>query len=621
MCGLIGIYFKSASVLTPALVHATQATAQAMLTTLEKRGPDEMHLRHLGQAFLGHTRLSIIDLSTGSQPIMNEDGTVAVVLNGEIYNFLDLRADLEQKGHRFRSHSDTEGIVHLYEEVGEQVFSHLNGMFAILIYDIRKNIFLAARDRTGEKPLLYCETKNKMIFASELKAILEDPDVEKVIQNESLALYFNMLCVPAPLTIFKGVSKLPPASYMKVEEGFPRIMRYWEPRLAVNWRMCEHDITAEFNQLFTDAVRRRTISDVPIGVFLSGGIDSSAVVAFMAQNCPGEVQSFCVGFGDEIDERPYARMVAERYRTKHTELFVDEKIEDVILDILGYYDEPFGDSSAIPTHLIAREARRHVKVILTGDGGDELFAGYGSYIDQKYLLGNRYVSRIFREGGRLASSAGLLHLFERLYPRTSGQLAVNHWRLVRGFYSYDEVEDLLSIPQRYVPEFFDRHQLLNLGETDALSSAYTHDMNYYLPDDLLKKVDMASMSASLECRAPFLDHRLIEFAFTIPPQRKVRNDQLKYVLKSALKDYLPQEILHRPKTGFGAPVEAWMRKQLRTMVQDHLLTGCKLEALISRRHIDKIMRDVYTVPKCADYRVPYKLWLLFVLEVWMRKYY
>jgi len=619
MCGITGVYLKDrrSSLAEDYLKHQV---GEEMLATLRFRGPDERQLVRMGAAMLGHTRLSIIDLTTGTQPIFNEDNQIAVVLNGEIYNFPELRHELEDRGHIFRTHSDTEVIVHLYEDVGEAVFSYLNGMFAILIYDKRTHVLLGARDRTGEKPLVYCETAEAFLFASEIKALLKYPGLSREIDLEGLALYFNSLAVTAPHTIFRQIRKLPPAHYFRVEDGRLDIKKYWDPRIEVEWDMDERALVETFKTLFSDAVRMRTIADVPLGVFLSGGIDSSAVVAFMSQHCPGRVKTFTVGFGDEIDERPYARMVAERYQTEHTELFIDQKLEDVVLDVLEYYDEPFGDSSAVPTHMIAREARKHVKVILTGDGGDELFAGYDSYLNQKYQLFDRVSSRLYQELGKLAIKGLRKDISSVFYPRHTWPYAFDHWHRLKSFFSEGEIRDLIPLPEGFVRRFYQDHHWLNLSSNDALSVSYAFDMNYYLPDDLLKKVDMASMLSSLECRAPFLDHRLIEFSFSIPPQLKVKNDMLKYVLKNSLEDYLPPQVLYRAKTGFGAPVESWVRKQIKELVLNLLSPGCKIESILPRSMIMKTLQDVYAVESCPDYRVPYKLWLFFVLEVWMRKY-
>jgi len=621
MCGIIGLYSKSPEV-TPKQLEQTWKACGDMLETLRYRGPDEKQLVQLGSSILGHTRLSIIDLSTGSQPIFNEDKTIAVVLNGEIYNFTELRVSLEARGHIFRSRSDTEVIVHLYEDVGEDVFSKLNGMFSLLIFDKRSDTILGARDRAGEKPFVYSETPDFFIFASEVKAILQAPDVPRDLDHEAMALYLNSLAVPAPYTIFKHIKKLPPAHYLKVKGRKLEIRKYWDPWIEVAWEKKEADICEEFLELFSEAVKIRTIADVPIGVFLSGGIDSSAVVAFMSQHCPNRVKTFSVGFGDEIDERPYARIVAERFQTQHTELFIESRFDDVVFEVLEYYDEPFGDSSAIPTFMISREARKHVKSILTGDGGDELFTGYSSYIDQKYQHSGRISSRIYKEINRFAMNTignGFLDMF---YPRRSWPKAFHHWVNVRSFFSENEIRDLIAIPKGFILDFFKNNKWLQLSSTDALSISFSHDLNYYLPDDLLKKVDMASMLTSLECRAPFLDHRIIEFSLKIPPTLKVKTDEPKYIMKSSLKNILPLEVLKRPKTGFGAPVESWMRRQLKVPVMDMLKPGCRIESVIPRHGIDKILQDMYSIEKCHenDFRTPHKLWLLFVLEIWMRKY-
>ncbi len=384
--------------------------------------------------------------------------------------------------------------------------------------------------------------------------------------------------------------------------------------------MKEEQANWEFQQIFSDAVKIRTISDVPLGVFLSGGIDSSAVVAFMTRSYSGKVRTFSVGFADEIDERPFARMVAERYNTDHTELYVDQKIEDTVLDVLNYYDEPFGDSSSIPSYLISKEARRHVKVILTGDGGDELFAGYDTYVNQKYQLFDRVSSRLYHEVGKAILKLSGIDIAAWVFPKRSWSYAYAHWHVLRSYYSEEEIQHLLPVQGGFIKRFFSENKWLDVASEDALSMAYSYDLNWYLPDDLLKKIDMASMFASLECRAPFLDHRLVEFSLKIPPHMKVKNDITKYILKQALKEYLPNEILKRTKTGFGAPIESWMRNQLREVIFDFILPGCKLESLVPREAINEALNRVYSVSRCKDYRTPYKLWLLFVLEVWMRRY-
>lgn len=618
MCGLFSIYHKD-EFNTQANI-GIESVCQEMLDTLKHRGPDERNIVKMARVVLGHTRLSIIDLNSGSQPIFNESGKIAVILNGEIYNFQELRADLVNKGHHFKTRSDTEVIVHLYEEVGEQVFSYLNGMFAVVIYDELNNLLLAARDRVGEKPLYYCETEQEFILASEMKAILKFPGIYREIDPQAVALFLNSMYVPAPYSIFKNIKKLKPAHFLKIKNDQIIFKRYWKPEINIDWSLKEDQIKEEFLWLFNDSVKRRMITDVPLGVFLSGGIDSSAVTAFMARNSNTPIKTFSVGFSDEFDERPFARIIAERYHTKHTELLVKDRIEDVFDGVMSYFDEPFADSSAIPTFLVARAARQHVKVILTGDGGDELFAGYGSYLDQKYQTDSWLKSAVL---GRLNKCS--LHTLKydfrnTLYSKSISLRPLHHWHWVRTIFTDKELKTILTYPTISSLEFFIQQGFSDVLVKDPLSQAYLFDINFYLPDDLLKKVDMASMLTSLECRTPFLDHRLIEFSLKIPPQLKVKNDQLKYLLKLALKEYLPPTILNRPKHGFGAPVTSWMRNQLKDMVMDNLRSGCHIETLIDKKVVAKMKEDFYSNPRNSNYRIAFKLWSLFVLEFWIRRY-
>lgn len=544
-----------------------------------------------------------------------------MLLNGEIYNFHELRADLEKKGHCFQSTSDTEVIVHLYEECGEEVFTKLNGMFAIVIYDTRSNILLAARDRAGEKPLVYWESPELFAVASEIKALLQLPGFSRDVNVNALALYLNSMYVPAPLSIFSGIRKLPPAHFLRFDGNKTVFRKYWDPQQQIKWEWKEDEIKEQFLEIFSDAVKIRTYSDVPIGVFLSGGIDSSAVTAFMARNCTNPVKTFTVGFTQEIDERPFARMVAERYRTDHTELLVSDRVEDVVEEVLGYFDEPFGDSSAIPTYLVSREARKFVKVILTEDGGDELFAGYGSYIDQKYQIGNRIGTKLYKTANQLTLKYFGKGFLEDCYPRDPDTFkAFEHWHWVRTVFHENELQCIINQEFNSVRDYFRNKRWLEVQGEDALSISYSFDLNYYLPDDLLKKVDMASMLASLECRAPFLDYRLIELSLRIPPNLKVKNDCLKYLLKGSMSEHLPTEVLQWPKTGFGAPVESWLKNHLKAMTYDLLSPGCRIESFIHRKSIQHCLDMLYNRSTNTDYRVAQKMWLLLVFEIWMRKY-
>lgn len=594
--------------------------ADQMLETLRHRGPDERNQVVMGKALLGHTRLSIIDLNTGSQPMLNETGRVGVVFNGEIYNFQELRADLKQKGHHFKTQTDTEVVVHLYEEEGEDLFSFLNGMFAFVIYDSENDILLAARDRVGEKPLLYYDSDRELVLASELKAFLKYPTIPLDIDRDALALYLSLMYVPAPHTIYKSIRKLPPAHYLKMRNGSIEIRKYWHPVTRYDSGFKMQEFAENFDVLFSDAVRRRMIADVPLGVFLSGGIDSSAVTAYMARNSDRPIETFTVGFADEIDERPYARMVAERYQTRHREIFAHDRLEDVFERVYGYFDEPFGDSSAIPTYMVSKEAREHVKVILTGDGGDELFLGYPTYLNQRYQRKTRAGSAFVKYWHR-----GQRYLFgsERIpirAPKEASERAKRHWISTRTIFPDEEIRRLLGKAEWGYQAHYLEDRWLEFSEKDSLAFASEYDINFYLPDDLLKKVDMASMLSSLECRAPFLDHRLIEMAMSIPQEEKIFGDDLKHLLKIALKKHLPPEILGRKKIGFGAPVESWQKNQLRSLVLDLLAPNCRLAKIMDYRMVEETKKLFYENKEDGDYRLPYKLWLLFVLEKWMRVY-
>lgn len=618
MCGILAVLAKSAEIAAQSAA-SLEAHLPRMLATLDHRGPDEQHVQRHGSSWLGHTRLSIIDLAGGTQPMFNEDGTVGTVFNGEIYNFQELRAGLVSRGHSFRTHSDTEVLVHLYEELGTGLFAELNGMFAVVIYDTRTGTLLVGRDRMGEKPVLYRETDEHIFVASELKALLAHPDTPREIDPDALALYLNSMSVPAPLSIFRGVRKLPPAHYLEHRAGRTTIAPYWTPAQRIDWSMTLDRAVSEFHALFEDSVRHRIHADVPLGVFLSGGVDSSAVTAYTAEASASPVRTFCVGFADGHDERPYARMVADRYRTDHRELWVDASVVDTFPTVMDYFDEPFADSSSIPTYLVSKAAREHVTVVLTGDGGDELFGGYDSYIDQKYLRGGRISSRLNRMVATAATRSGSTALADALYARSSSAWAHRHWLDVRSIVRPSDLPKWLGTDALAVSRYFAQHAWLDVPDRDPMSVAFAFDLNFYLPDDLLKKVDMAAMLTSLECRAPFLDHRLVELSLRIPPTLKLRGDQLKYVLKQALSTRLPHEVLHRSKMGFGAPVTRWIHGPLRELALDLVRPGCRAEAYIDPAVIAGLSTRAHA-PDDTDFRTPLQYWSVLVLEWWLRRY-
>lgn len=617
MCGILAIYSKKIA------TDERVGYFKDMLSLLSSRGPDRMVHNEIGPLNLGHTRLSIIDLETGDQPIYNETGTVAVVLNGEIYNYLELKEKLRSKGHVFKTNSDTETVVHLYEEYGEAVFEKLNGMFAIIIYDKEKDVLLAARDRLGEKPLIYSVTNDYLLITSELKTASKFPLFKHQIDVESVYLYFNSLYIPAPKTIYKGIFKLMPSHYLKFDKSGLALNRYYQPKFQIKWDMKEQDICQEFNELLNKVVSERMLSDVPLGAFLSGGIDSSSVVAAMARTKHDRINTYTVGLHGHFDEREFAREVSKRFGTSHNEIVVKADIHDAFIDVMSYFDEPFADASAIPTYLISKEARKFVKVILSGDGGDELFAGYSSYIWQKYLRKNKYSSSLYRRiNQQLIKYLKYGSLDNFLYIKDNYHTAFKNWRKTRSYYMKNEIDTMLNEPSYNfdIDDFYQHNRWLKISNHDSLNVAFCMDLNNYLPDDLLKKVDMASMMCGLETRSPYLDYRMLEFAMSIPPHNKLKNDITKYIPKSALREILPERILSRGKYGFGAPTTLWMRNQLKELTLDLLSNGCKSEQFIKREAIDRAIRPILKSEKEPAFGDSSKLWMILVFEWWLRTY-
>ena len=627
MCGIGGkLYFDPAR-------PVARDVLERMNAVLAHRGPDDAGIFCDGAVGLAHRRLSIIDLSpAGHQPMSNEDGTVWIVFNGEIYNFKSLRPDLLTRGHRFRSNSDTEVIVHLYEEHGTDCLRLLRGMFAFAIWDgPRRQLFLA-RDRLGKKPLCYQQDAHAFRFASEAKAILQDPEVQASPDPAGVSQYLTFGYVPSPASAFRGFRRLPPGHFLTCRDGRVEVARYWRLRRDQKRARSEEDWCREIVAHLEEAVRLRMISDVPLGAFLSGGIDSSAVVAMMSRVSSGPVKTFAIGFEEpEYDELPYARQVAERFGTEHHELVVRPDAAAILPKLAWHYDEPFGDSSAVPTFYVSEMTRRYVTVALNGDAGDESFGGYDRYLANLLAAkfdrwpGARVFRRAIRSGlprwplsGRRTSLLyrgrrfleGLTESPERRYARwfchfhgdRRQELLTPEFRAGAG--DGDELAAMLDLyRQTDAPDFGDA----TLGVDAAL----------YLPDDLLVKVDIASMAHSLEARSPFLDHVFMEFAATIPFDLKVRGRVKKYILKRALGGLLPAPILHRPKMGFGVPIDRWLRQELRELLSDTLL---------SPRACGRGYFDARVVRRLAQEHVRgranwhYLLWTLLMLELWHRTY-
>ncbi|MGE0708974.1 MAG: asparagine synthase (glutamine-hydrolyzing) [Planctomycetota bacterium] len=628
MCGIAGLLHFDPS------RAAAREVLDRMTDAVAHRGPDGRGVHLDGPLGLGHRRLSIIDLSDdGLQPMPNEDGTVWVVLNGELYNFRELRAELEAKGHRFRSRTDTEVLVHLYEEHGEGLVERLRGMFAFALWDARARRLLLARDRFGQKPLYLRRDSLGLRFASELKGILADPEVPRAPDPLALHLYLTYGYVPAPRTAFLGIEKLPPGYLMVVEaDGRARKRPYWTFRLAPKRPVPSHReeraLEEELLAKIDEAVRLRMVADVPLGAFLSGGVDSSAIVASMVAARPSApVRTFSIGFEEpDYDERAYAREVAEHLGTDHTELVLTADNFVPLETVLRHHDEPFADASALPTFAVSQLARQHVTVALSGDAGDELFLGYGRY------LGARVDERVRAAPGPLRALArnplALGLLSHGGAPVIAGQLShdAQHAHLSPGELYVTRLEQLQSAlkDELYEPGFaFDvrgvdaRALVSGLiersdGETFVERCAHA-DVLTYLPDDILAKVDIASMACALEARSPFLDHELAELVARLPARLKQRRLVGKRVLKHALVGRVPRRALTRKKQGFGVPLEHWFRGRLDALLRERLLSpearqrGLFRPAVVERL-LDEHRRGV------RDHRNA--LYPLLVLETW-----
>ncbi len=603
------------------------ATLGRMSATLRHRGPDDSGVWTDGTAGLAHQRLAIIDLSpAGHQPMASEDGRVHIVFNGEIYNFLELRRELEEQGFAFRSRSDTEVIVQGYRRWGADVFSRLRGMFAIAIWDTAERRLILARDRVGKKPLYYALHDGCLVFGSEIKAILAFPGIPRRPNLEAIHHYLTLQYVPSPWTAFEGIHKLPPAHTLVLEaRGEPKLAAYWslpDPRSTRPRPRAE--LIAELVEQLREAVRLRLISDVPLGAFLSGGVDSSAVVAMMAQAGAGRVKTFSIGFREaEYDETRWARMVAERYSTDHEELIVEPDAVDVVPKLVWHYGEPFADSSAVPTYYVSAMARRHVTVALNGDGGDESFLGYPRY---ERCWDRDRASAPSEAVRRLANA--LAHFFPPFTARIPvvriARRVLRTWSTTPAdFYApsivYFRDEDKLAGYSDMMRSYLASSTMTLLDTYFAAAPSLTSgaswaDLHTYLPDDLLVKVDVASMAHSLEARSPFLDHVLMEWAATIPVAEKLHGG-LKSLLKEAMEPHLPHELLHRPKMGFGVPIDHWFRRELEPMARDVLLDAtARRRALFRPRWVESTIDEHVS----GRYSHHTRLWAMLMLELWFR---
>jgi asparagine synthase (glutamine-hydrolysing) len=597
-----------------------------MTASLTHRGPDANGIHIEEGVGLGHRRLSIIDLSpAGNQPMSNEDGTIWIVYNGEIYNFHELRTELESKGHRFKSHTDTEVILHLYEEKEARCVERLRGMFAFAIWDAGRQRLFLARDRLGQKPLFYALTGNAVTFASELKAILENNDVSRSLNPLALHQYLTYGYIAAPDTIFTNIKKLPPGHMLVKEKGRLAIEPYWQFHLRHKRDLSEEDYCHRLRGLLTEATKIRLVSDVPLGAFLSGGIDSSIVVALMAQLSNRAVKTFSIGFEEQsFNELGYARTVAQRFATEHHEFVVKPKALDILPKLVDHFGEPFADSSAIPTYYLSQMTRQHVTVALNGDAGDEGFAGYDRYLAEpmrKYVAWLwllRPVLALLPESTRKKDTIKRLKLFTKMLglPREQAYallMSIIDNGLKEKLYT-DDFKNRVGAHDAY-DYLVNTYRLTSTA--DFLDATLYVDTTTYLPNDLLVKVDITAMANSLEARSPFIDHHVLEFAAQIPSHLKLKGFTGKHILKKAFADVLPPRILKRKKAGFGMPVGSWFRNELKRYAYEVLLDDSCIRRGYFKKDVLKTLLDEHTTGK-RDHG--HRIWALIMLELWHRRF-
>jgi asparagine synthase (glutamine-hydrolysing) len=625
MCGIVGMVNLDGRAAEAALL-------ERMNQAIFHRGPDEDGFYLKGHVGMAMRRLAIIDLKGGQQPIADEEGAAWIVYNGEVYNYREVKKELEARGHRFHTDCDTEVVLHAYLEYGEDCPRHLRGMFAFAIWDERKQELFVARDRVGKKPLLYAKTRDAFVFGSEFSALLLHPSVSREIDRAALDDYLSFMCVPAPQTAYRDIRKLEPGHSLTLNAaGEVKTRRYWEPDFSKKIKVSEEEAGERALELLREAVRVRLMSEVPLGAFLSGGIDSSAVVALMAEESSGPVKTFSIGFEEQdFSELHHARRVAERVGAEHHEFVVRPDAMEVLPLLVEHYGEPYADSSAIPTYYVARETRKHVTVALNGDGGDECFAGYERYAAMRMSERYRKLPGVLRE--RVIRQALELLPISELKPSRARKLR----RFLRAA-SLPPVERYLrwvSIVDReakddlYSAEFKEevggrdagawlRPWFARANGAGVVDAALLADTMTYLPNDLLVKVDIASMANSLEARSPFLDHHVIEFAASLPENLKLRGLTTKYILKKTLQKLLPSENLTRGKMGFGVPIGHWFRGQMQPFLRENLLSARAAGRGLFRPEAVRRMVELHTRGE-RDYT--HQLWTLLMLELWFQRF-
>lgn len=601
-----------------------------MCEALEHRGPDSRGTHLDDKCVLGIQRLRVIDLVTGDQPIYNEDRSVVVVLNGEIYNYRQVRERLERAGHVFRTTGDTEVLAHLYEEEGAACVQSLHGMFAFAVWDRRKHQLLLARDRVGKKPLFYCHRDGVLSFASELRALMRDRTIPREIDHHAMDCYLAWQYIPAPMSVYRAVRKLPPASTLVYRDGNVRTDRYWRLDYSQKTSAGTEEIKEEILSHIRRATRRRMVADVPVGAFLSGGIDSSAIVAAMAETSTKPVKTFSIGFENEkFNELPAARMIAEQFGTEHHEFVVQPHAIELVPHIVRHYGEPYADSSAIPSFYVSELTRQHVTVALNGDGGDESFAGYSRYVAQGLAARLSRLPKPVRAfvaatAGRIPDTRNQSTTVSRV-RRLARSLEVHPAsRYARHMHYFDAIERDRIYTAEYRELIYESPAAAVIEDawryasgTSAVDVMLEVDVETYLPGDLLVKMDIATMAYSLEARSPLLDHELMEFAATIPSELKLKGMEKKIILRDALRGWIPNEILDRPKMGFGVPLAEWFRADLAGYVHEVLLDRATIErGYFREEYIRRLLERHVAGGEDGSNRI----WALLVHELWHRAF-
>jgi asparagine synthase (glutamine-hydrolysing) len=626
MCGITGIINAGAR-------RAEREILERMNLCIAHRGPDDDGFYLNENVVLAMRRLAIIDLANGKQPFHNHDRTKWIVFNGEIYNYQQLREDLDKRGHEFYTNSDTEAIIHLYDEYGADCVQHLRGMFAFAIWDETEKSLFVARDRVGKKPLLYSHQPNgDLIFGSEFQALLAHPAISREVDSEAIDSYLSYLCVPAPQTAFKQIRKLEPAHWLRWKDGRIETKRYWQPDFSKKIKISETEAEEETLRILRESTKLRMISEVPLGAFLSGGVDSSTVVALMAQESERPVKTFSIGFEEQdFSELKYAKRVAEHVGAEYHEFIVKPDAMEVLPTLVEHYGEPYADSSAIPTYYVSKETRKFVTVALNGDGGDESFAGYERHAAMRIAETYHRLPKVLRTA-LIEKTVNLVPTSEIVQksrvrdvkrflqaanlPRTERYfrwMSTFNREVKKDLYTEDFARRIAgNNPSELLEKWFAKANGAGILDTTLLTDQMT-----YLPNDLLVKVDIASMANSLEARSPFLDHKLIEFAASLPEKMKARRLETKSFLKRIAARLVPREVVYRRKMGFGVPIGKWFRGEMKDFLEQVLLSEKSLTRGIVRREMIEKYVGEHTR---AERDHSFQLWTLLMLELWFQRF-